>query len=390
MTGLCVTARAQDLEKQGKISLLSLFKILRRGGEIKLPAKLNRHMITQSEIHQQDEPLKALNLRKTNSTGAGAAHDAGPSALSQEPVQELAQGQVLDPSAVAPDMKNEEEDEDSALASEAIERRIEAAGEAVESRRKRVRELFAQAATLRKPDKAPSNTGNDAAKCTPKTEPQNVTRKPAPLKRSQTDMSAIGEEMRAANQARLASDSLGMDLIESLSHKSRNTSPPGLVNRKMFYEALGEMGVDSELTSSDFELLFAALVTNGNGQVEINEVSAAIKYILYPDGQYVDRDPQTGALKTYDAFSRPEYRPSKGVVAGLHELVDGNKNSDGENPVQRLRDGLTAQASRVIDLFKRWDQNGDVRVAVMRPPDGPRSVGMPHTPDLLPHPVATH
>ena len=128
----------------------------------------------------------------------------------------------------------------------------------------------------------------------------------------------------------------------------------------MFVEGLRDMGVDSEMGNQDMVVLFRTLDRNGGGQLQLAELSSAIKYVLDPNPKRFanDKNLSAGMIKRINAL--------QGRGDGL------------ENPVQQLRDALAQQAARVIDLFRRCK-----RLLACEPID--RGCSLPHTP--VPHQI---
>lgn len=115
-------------------------------------------------------------------------------------------------------------------------------------------------------------------------------------------------------------------LIDALKEKGRDSG--GQVNRRQFVEALHELGVEMDRADST-DALFASLDTDRSGTLDLGELQAAISLILDP-----------AADMTFDKMLM-----SEGSILAPS--------------IQRLRDRLTEQASRIRDLFRRWDKNGD-------------------------------
>ena len=92
----------------------------------------------------------------------------------------------------------------------------------------------------------------------------------------------------------------------------------------MFVEGLRDMGVDSEMGNQDMVVLFRTLDRNGGGQLQLAELSSAIKYVLDPNPKRFanDKNLSAGMIKRINAL--------QGTGDGL------------ENPVQQLRDGQVA------------------------------------------------
>ena len=81
--------------------------------------------------------------------------------------------------------------------------------------------------------------------------------------------------------------------------------------------------------------------------MDVRDVRQAISFLLDPSHETGDDD----ALR----------KAAAALPAGLLQLfVDENAHAAMMgNPVGRLRDSLAAQGGRVIDLFNKWDLNGD-------------------------------
>ena len=112
-------------------------------------------------------------------------------------------------------------------------------------------------------------------------------------------------------------------LIEILRDKGRENG--GSVTRRQFTEVLQDLGVELGV----HDALFNSLDTDHSGTIDLRELKAAISLILDP-----------GANMSFES-----------LIMANGSMLRG--------PIERLRDRLAAQASRVIDLFRRWDLDGN-------------------------------
>ena len=131
----------------------------------------------------------------------------------------------------------------------------------------------------------------------------------------------------------------------------------------MFVEGLREMGLDSEMGSNDMVVLFRTLDRNGGGQLQMEELASAIRYVVDPNPKKFanDKNLSAGMIKRINALKAVGEGGGGAVGKGT---TDGGSSGGAApsavvNPVQQLRDSLAQQAARVIDLFRRWDANGD-------------------------------
>jgi Ca2+-binding EF-hand superfamily protein len=156
----------------------------------------------------------------------------------------------------------------------------------------------------------------------------------------------------------------------------------GAINRRMFREVLCEMlGEGSVMESKDVDALFDTLDRNGGGQLQVDELTEVLNFIVNPDGDIMAAGGAGGTRRKGHTRGSaaiggpPASAPPKGVLASINALMAKSANS---NPVQALRDSLSDQASRVIDLFKRWDLNSDGKISRKEFARGTAELGMMH------------
>lgn len=105
----------------------------------------------------------------------------------------------------------------------------------------------------------------------------------------------------------------------------------GELTKRAFNETMVELGILHSV-DDDTDVLFASIDEDSSGVINIRELELAIHHLVDPS-----------------------------MVSELESLLkDGASISTG---IQSLRDKLSAQASRVIDLFKTWDTNHDGKIS---------------------------
>ena len=106
--------------------------------------------------------------------------------------------------------------------------------------------------------------------------------------------------------------------------RSWDADGDGEVSRKEFHKAMPALGL--EVPKSDVEILFNTWDTDGGGSLA--------------------------------------YKELKRILTGQHLPKKKNLVLSGEGPMSdQLADALKSQATRVMDLFRSWDQDGDGEVS---------------------------
>ena len=114
-----------------------------------------------------------------------------------------------------------------------------------------------------------------------------------------------------------------------IEHVRSKANKAGKVSKKAFAEALEELLGGYALEAGALDQLFSALDTDGSQSIDSKELNAAIQYIIDPESD-----------------------------SALEKLMMMDDNALAAS-VQRLRTVLASQAARTIDMFKKWDTDGD-------------------------------
>ena len=118
-------------------------------------------------------------------------------------------------------------------------------------------------------------------------------------------------------------------MIASLRDKATKTN--GSINRVQFNESMVELGVLLSV-DEDTGMLFDSLDSDGSGVLNIDELENAVAQLVDPD-----------------------------MVTELETLL--REGASVSSSIQVLRDKLSSQAARVIDLFQKWDVNSDGQIS---------------------------
>jgi len=114
----------------------------------------------------------------------------------------------------------------------------------------------------------------------------------------------------------------------------------GQLSRKEFFRVLADIGLDLDSNSKEAGQLFLSLDRNAAGVVSLDDLRAALAFIMDP------------------AASRESAAAMPSSLVSM--LVDDHKQKG--NPILRLRASLASQGSRVIDMFNKWDTSGDGKI----------------------------
>ena len=143
----------------------------------------------------------------------------------------------------------------------------------------------------------------------------------------------------------------------------------GQLSRKEFFRVLADIGLDLDSNSKEAGQLFLSLDRNAAGVVALDDLRAALTFIMDP------------------AASRESAAAMPSSLVSM--LADDHKQKG--NPILRLRESLASQGSRVIDMFNKWDTSGDGKIqkSVSR---GYAPAETPPTPACaprIPHPTSS-
>ena len=148
----------------------------------------------------------------------------------------------------------------------------------------------------------------------------------------------------------------------------------GLVTPSEFMRALPLLGLSVDKQTCD--RLFQTFDPDGSGEITLIELQASLKAMA---------PTQTGAGKADAKASKKKSKPAKtkprgptvdtALVKALAEtepeVHDNDDDDDGDEPKQfkgasvvaRLREALARVGTRVVDVFKQWDYNGDGQIS---------------------------
>jgi len=276
-----------DSNGDGQLSLIEINNILRHGGNVRLARVLKNQPITQREI--RDAPLPRV-----------GSHPRLPRA--RLPVSSVHPSQRPKTSPEASAHKKYQE-----TAAALHKARLSFASHAMNVKPETADELLTLAArSLDAPSPAPASLPD------PPDSPETL------------EEAAFDFENVHSRSARAAAQ-----FIDVLSTYAKRTG--GQINHMQFGHALRELGVELG-HYEDTAKLFSSLDTDGSGAIDLEELKAAVGFIVDPE--------QDSALEKL-------------------MMMDDNRLG---HSIQKLRGTLAAQAARVIDLFQQWDANGDGKV----------------------------
>ena len=143
------------------------------------------------------------------------------------------------------------------------------------------------------------------------------------------------KRFNASADARRQGGRAAAHLIGALRERAAGSDPPGRLDRDAFYELLettpGASAIVDVIHSSEPDDFFGSIDRSArrNAAIAIHDIEAAIREVVEPK-----------ALAVIDEL-----------------LARGNDVMD--TSVKQMQGDLGGQAARVIDLFKKWDKNGD-------------------------------
>jgi Ca2+-binding EF-hand superfamily protein len=105
----------------------------------------------------------------------------------------------------------------------------------------------------------------------------------------------------------------------------------GELTKRKFNETMVELGILHSV-DDDTDVLFASIDEDSSGIINIRELELALKQLVDPS-----------------------------MVSELEGLLKDGASID--SSIQSVRDKLSAQATRVIDLFQKWDTNHDGKIS---------------------------
>ena len=131
----------------------------------------------------------------------------------------------------------------------------------------------------------------------------------------------------------------------------------GTVSKKEFRRAMPLIGLD--LPRKEIDGVFDTWDPDGSGEIGLNELNTILR--RGADVQ-LDASPRKGGALSME--SKPKHALRKGGAKGGTQQALARSLAEQEGPVDavQLREILSQNAVRVIDLFKEWDEDGDGNV----------------------------
>ena len=127
--------------------------------------------------------------------------------------------------------------------------------------------------------------------------------------------------------------------------------------------------LDLPLGKEEVEKIFSVIDPDGSGSLSFKELNRALRS---HDHAAIDARLQPGAAGAVTLEAKTKHAIRKAPKAGSSEpsmrktsmrAIDLDE-SEGARPVhEQLRDAISAQAVRVIELFREWDADGDGTVS---------------------------
>ena len=172
-----------------------------------------------------------------------------------------------------------------------------------------------------------------------------------------TDTGAGAKTMDALRQSVSANFSMIMYIF-----RRWDLDGSGMVDRKEFWQALVGLLGSGCVTRMQSDELFDELDEDGSGEIDYNELHHRLR-----QGDAIDlgAEMQPGACgeirgmrDSKQAISLREAGERQSLLQGLIITLDG----EGPDVAAQLQQALTARYTRVIDLFREWDVDGDMTI----------------------------
>jgi Ca2+-binding EF-hand superfamily protein len=133
----------------------------------------------------------------------------------------------------------------------------------------------------------------------------------------------------------------------------------GEIDQKEFRQAVQAMGFDFGFEPAEIDRLFSELDVDGSGQLDYKELNKVLRDKRAAKG--LDPMLQAGAAGEIVMKAKTKYALRRRISSNRTALVmkgEIDASSSDKTVAQQLRDLLTANAVRVIDLFRQWDEDG--------------------------------
>ena len=133
----------------------------------------------------------------------------------------------------------------------------------------------------------------------------------------------------------------------------------GTVSKKEFRKAMPLIGLD--LPRKEIDGVFDTWDPDGSGEIGLDELN---KILRRGAEVSLDASQKAGGKGAISMQSKPKHALRKGGAKGGTQQALARSLADQEGPVDavQLREILSQNAVRVIDLFKEWDEDGDGNV----------------------------
>ncbi|KAL1500527.1 hypothetical protein AB1Y20_013183 [Prymnesium parvum] len=163
-----------------------------------------------------------------------------------------------------------------------------------------------------------------------------------PLQEEDTDQSPEAVLQRGLREALQVNAVRVLDLF-----KEWDEDQNGVVSKDEFMRALPLLGLKAK--NKDAEMLFRSFDPDNTGTIELRELQSALRGQKGAGGEAKD-------AKGKGRNGRARVKHSMQILGKPLENTDG---MDDGQVVEVLREALSKEAQRVIDLFKEWDDNSD-------------------------------
>ena len=133
----------------------------------------------------------------------------------------------------------------------------------------------------------------------------------------------------------------------------------GLVNREEFRRAIGSFGFD--VKAEEIDAIFDELDFNQTGTLDLRN----LKQKLFEKGPAIGSDGTAGPVDPRNALRPTDWREGTAAanrsIEGMKKSMDGKSGAfkDAGEVAKQLRTALADSATRLLDLFRAWDDNGD-------------------------------
>ena len=136
----------------------------------------------------------------------------------------------------------------------------------------------------------------------------------------------------------------------------------GTVSKAEFRKAMPLLGLD--VPKKDIDALFDSWDPDGSGKLEMKEVE---KRLRRGSEIQLDAKMQAGAAGKIETKSMNKHASRKGMLkegSRGTSMRNVNLSASSDKPIQeQLRDALSKQGVKVINLFREWDEDGDGTVS---------------------------